>query len=198
MAISSIIKNTINSVLSNFNLKIETLTLEKLEHQRLIILETKRLLDKPIFSIPDCFKSDSYQAILTEVTSYHSELDKFITPATNSVSYSYDNGYFSSPDTEVLYTMVRHFSPEKIVEVGCGNSTKIIRQAITDGNLTTKLISIDPNPRLNIREYSDEICLQPVENFTEHSIFEDLKSGDILFIDSSHLIKTGNDVIFTL
>lgn len=112
------------------------------------------------------------------------------------MGYSYDNSYFSSPDAEVLYSIIRKYKPNQIVEIGCGNSTKISRQAILDGNLNTTLISVDPHPRLEIQEYSNHIYLNPVESLPNYHIFDDLRSGDILFIDSSHAIKTGGDVVF--
>ena len=196
MAFSSSIKNQINYLLKIFNLKIETLTLEKIESNRLDLLKKQALLNKPIFLTPECFKSNHYQEILKSVISYSSDLSKFNEPSANRVAYSYDNGYFTSPDTEVLYTIVRKYKPKTVIEIGCGNSTKIIRQAIWDEDLQTKLISIDPKPRLDIKEYPDKIYFQPVESLSDEAIFDELKSGDILFIDSSHLIKTGNDVVF--
>jgi hypothetical protein len=94
-----------------------------------------------------------------------------------------------------LYTIVREFQPSTFIEVGCGNSRKITKQAILDGQINTKLISIDPQPRTDIKHLPDEIYLQPVEEVSL-TVFDSLQSGDILFIDSSHIIKTGNDVVF--
>ena len=62
-----------------------------------------------------------------EITSYSRRFNDFQVPSCNSVGYSFDNEYFSSPDTEVAYTIVRKFEPRTIIEVESGHSTKILR-----------------------------------------------------------------------
>lgn len=110
--------------------------------------------------------------------------------------YTFQNNYFSSPDAEVLYAIVREFRPKNIVEVGSGNSTKIMRQAILDGGLDCKLVSIDPEPRIEISDIVDKKIQKKVEDLPASSLLQVFQPDDILFIDSSHFIKTGNDVVF--
>src|SRR5207249_3221505 len=108
----------------------------------------------------------------------------------------YDSDYFSSPDAEVLYAIVRRFQPQTILEVGCGDSTKIMRQAILDGRLKARLISVDPRPRTEISGVADKLYRDPVETVRNPELFQSLQPRDVLFIDSSHEIKMGNDVVF--
>jgi hypothetical protein len=110
----------------------------------------------------------------------------------NDVGYSFDNDYFRSPDAEVYYAMVRSRQPRTIVEVGCGHSTRVARQAIVDGSLPTTLICVDPDPRCDVEQVADRVYRTRVENVDE--LFRGLHAGDILFIDSSHRIEPGNDV----
>ncbi|HVX09718.1 MAG TPA: class I SAM-dependent methyltransferase [Pirellulales bacterium] len=119
----------------------------------------------------------------------------FTDETANDVGYRLDNGFFSSPDAEVLYTMVRLHKPGRIVEVGSGNSTKISRQAIIDGGLGTHLTCIDPCPRTDVSRHATEIFLQPVEQLADHDVFRSLADGDLLFIDSSHELRPGNDCV---
>ena len=70
-----------------------------------------------------------------------------------------------------------------------------MRQAILDGSLSTQIICVDPVPRLEVKGMADEFYSQAVEKLSAE-LFDDLKAGDILFIDSSHRILTGNDVAF--
>ena len=58
----------------------------------------------------------------------------FLLGALNS-GYSYANYYFTSPDAEVAYALVRTFKPKSLIEVGSGNSTQLFREAIEDGKL---------------------------------------------------------------
>ncbi len=106
------------------------------------------------------------------------------------------NYWFESIDAEVLYCLVRHVKPKQIVEVGCGYSTRLMRRAITDGNLTTRLTCIDPEPRVEIQQYADAQLARPVEELEPSVLADILGANDILFIDSSHTVKAGGDVPF--
>lgn len=97
------------------------------------------------------------------------------------------NDFFSFIDSLLLYSFIKHFEPQKIIEVGCGNSTRIIRQ-IFEGHLTC----IDPEPRIEIEELADEMYRHPVQYLTP-SMFGELGENDILFIDSSHEVQMGGD-----
>ena len=196
MAYTSLIKSAINGLLGKINLKIDTLTAKKTETTRLMLLEEKGHFDKPIFSIPPAFKMMEINSLLDEIQRYKSCLNNFNDSSCNTVLYSYDNDYFTSPDAEVLYTIVRCFRPKTVLEIGSGYSTKLTRQAILDGQLSTRLVAIDPHPRVEIDQFTDKLYLERVETASQLDIFYSLKAGDILFIDSSHEIKVGNDVIF--
>jgi hypothetical protein len=190
------IKIAINKVLEHANLHLDTLTEKRAEHKRLLELEQTGYFERSVFPIPDSFQSLDLERIIRELSLEELNLDHLAEPFGNAVGYTYDNDYFSSPDAEILYAIVQKFRPEKVVEVGCGNSTRIIRQAILDGGLTTKLTSIDPQPRVEINELSDEIRRNRVESLQDFELFRSLGKGDILFIDSSHEVRTGNDVVF--
>ena len=111
------------------------------------------------------------------------------------MGFQFHNNYFSSPDADVLYCFVRQINPVTYLEIGSGNSTLVARQAIIDGGLRTKIHCIDPQPRLAVSEFADDIKRVPVETIDPAS-FSELNAGDILFIDSSHYVKTGSDVVY--
>jgi len=115
-------------------------------------------------------------------------------PSRNATGYHPDNAYFTTPDAEVLYLLVRSLQPRRVVEVGCGNSTRIIRQAIMDEDLPTHLVAIDPNPRVDIVSLVDRFERRRLEEVDDTQLFESLERNDILFIDSSHQVAVGNDV----
>ncbi|MEJ7609347.1 MAG: class I SAM-dependent methyltransferase [Bryobacteraceae bacterium] len=60
------------------------------------------------------------------------------------------------------------------------------------------MTSIDPCPRRDIGNYSDEIICHRVEELPDTAVFTSLSANDILFIDSSHEVKTGNDVVWLM
>jgi hypothetical protein len=118
-----------------------------------------------------------------------------------SDSYHYSNGYFESCDAEVAYCMVREWKPRRIIEIGSGFSTRAMAQALRanreqDG-VAGELITVDPNPeRLPENGLGDVVTV--VAERVQHldiGVFEMLQSDDMLFIDSSHVVSVGSDVV---
>jgi predicted O-methyltransferase YrrM len=196
MAFSTASKTYLNRLLGKVNLRLDTLTVERLERHRLDSLCAADNFDKPAFPVLESFRESRAGQVLEWVSRYQDSLAGLAIPSRNAVGYSFDNEYFSSPDAEVLYAMVREFQPHRIVEVGSGHSTKICRQAALDASLKTRIISIDPFPRQEVGTLADEIHRIEVERLQDLEAFKSLAENDILFIDSSHVIKTGNDVVF--
>jgi hypothetical protein len=104
---------------------------------------------------------------------------------------------FSGTDLLVAYCMVRHFQPRRIIEVGTGFSSVVLGQAAAK-NKSSALICVDPFPHQLIREKNRVFALESLIESKVQDIdvefFSRLESDDILFIDSSHTVKTGGDV----
>lgn len=105
------------------------------------------------------------------------------------------NDQFPPHDAALLYGMIRHLRPQRVVEVGSGWSTTVVARALRDGDLATKLTCIEPYPRDFVRRIAEvhELRVEKVQD-TPLVVFEALEAGDVLFIDSSHVVKTGSDV----
>ncbi|RUS47051.1 class I SAM-dependent methyltransferase [Cohnella sp. AR92] len=103
------------------------------------------------------------------------------------------NRWLPGMDAIALYGFVAVSKPERYYEIGSGMSTSFVRQAILDFNLTTKILSIDPQPRSEIDAICDTVVRLPLEE-TSLELFDDLEPGDILFVDSSHRSFTNSDV----
>lgn len=198
MAITTNIKDSLNKLLKIFNIKIDTFTEQYFEEDRIEYLCSKGFFERELYNINDLLINYDPLSLLNLLKNYEERFNNFNDPKRNDVNYSYANDYYTSPDTEILYSIIRKYQPKKIIEIGCGNSTKISRQAIIDGKLTTKIKSIDPFPRVEIAKYADEVYKEKLEDFffDKKEILFDLEPNDIFFIDSSHQIKIGNDVTF--
>jgi predicted O-methyltransferase YrrM len=115
--------------------------------------------------------------------------------------YHYQNGYFESCDAEVAYSMVRHWKPRRIVEIGSGYSTRIMAAAL-EANLDQdgvagELITVDTRPeRLPRNGLGDMVTVvpEPVQAMAL-DLFDSLRADDILFLDSSHVVAVGSDVV---
>jgi predicted O-methyltransferase YrrM len=195
MAITTRVKDGMNLLLRGANLRLESLTAERLEERRCARLDDADYFDRPVFPVPRAFEELDPDAIFTSISEHASRWADFENPLTNDVGYSFQNDYFRSPDAEVLYSIVRRYRPAQIVEVGSGHSTKISRQAILDGQLNTRLVCIDPQPRTEVSSLADRVVRQPVETLVGDPLFSSLAPGDILFIDSSHELSPGNDCV---
>jgi predicted O-methyltransferase YrrM len=111
----------------------------------------------------------------------------------NSPEPCWENNWFSGLDTVALYSLIALNKPSKCIEVGSGQSTKVMRRAIRDHSPKSRLTSIDPRPRAEIDALCDRIIRQRLEE-VDLKIFQELKAGDLLFIDSSHRSFMNSDV----
>ncbi len=125
----------------------------------------------------------------------------------SAFGYSEDSSGLISGDAEVLYAMVREKKPSRIIEIGSGGSTKIIAAALKmnfiENSQKSQLISIEPYPQDFLKDFANvskdflefSLLTQKVEA-VDLSVFESLQTNDILFVDSSHVFKSGSDVEF--
>lgn len=108
----------------------------------------------------------------------------------------WDNDYLPGLDIIGLYGMIAEFCPQKYVEIGSGNSTKVARKSIRENHLQTEIISIDPFPRASIDHLADQVIREPLENVKDNRfIIESLHENDILFIDNSHRVFPNSDAM---
>jgi hypothetical protein len=114
--------------------------------------------------------------------------------------YYFDNPYFSYGDALMLYGMLRHLRPNRLIEVGSGFSsaaTLDTNERFLDGELHCTFIEPYPQ-RLNRLLRGDDherhqVIEQPVQS-VDLSVFDRLGKGDVLFIDSTHVSRIGSDV----
>src|SRR6185503_11336394 len=140
---------------------------------------------EPFFAVLDCI--ESYAAHLEAIGAAHGSHRP---PAPR-----WDQDWFPRLDAAAAYALVRKEPPQRIVEVGSGHSTRFLARAVADGGLATRITAIDPEPRASLAGLDVEWLRIPVERVKP---FPRLEAGDILFIDSSHQLKPGNDVEFLL
>ena len=115
-----------------------------------------------------------------------------------NLSFNFNNKFFEAGDAEIYYQTIRYFKPKKIIEIGSGHSSLLAKQAIKNNkkidNVTTKLTCIEPYENRWLEENDIHVIREKVEEI-DVKIFSDLNKNDILFIDSSHVIKPQGDII---
>lgn len=118
--------------------------------------------------------------------------------------YHADNGSFAPGDAILLAAVLQWARPKRVLEIGAGFSTALMLDTITQGRAgEVALDAIDPEPA-RVRALllpGDERRLALREGLVQDlpaSAFTRLEARDILFIDSSHVLKLGSDVSFLL
>lgn len=113
--------------------------------------------------------------------------------------YRANNGMYDYGDAAALFCMLRHFKPKRMIEVGSGFSTAATLDTADQHMPDLQLTCIEPNPeRLRARllpKDDVEIIEKPVQD-VPLSRFGELEAGDVLFIDSTHVVKSGSDVVW--
>ncbi len=114
--------------------------------------------------------------------------------------FYFENPFFGCHDASILFSMLLEFRPRRVIEIGCGHSSRLLldtNERFFDGTLELTFIdpSLDSVPDLARGEESvnpRRIC-SPAQDIPR-ATFEQLLENDILFLDSSHVSKTGSDV----
>lgn len=101
-------------------------------------------------------------------------------------------GMFPGLDGMAAYTAVRKFRPRQIVEIGSGDSTYFLARGVRDNGFG-RVTCIDPQPRREIAALDVDFRMRLMTN-ADADLAGRLEPGDILFIDSSHIMLPGMDV----
>jgi predicted O-methyltransferase YrrM len=129
---------------------------------------------------------------------FQSEYARFPAEPTDSpYEFYFDNPMFSGTDALVLYGIVRHFKPRRVLEVGSGFSSRVTAKAL-QANGSGEMICIEPYPQEVLRKEFPvlrELIDTEVQQ-VELEVFQKLEANDVLFIDSSHVVRVGGDVDF--
>jgi hypothetical protein len=111
-----------------------------------------------------------------------------------------DAANFGEGDSEYLYSVVRRFKPRRVFEIGSGNSSRVTlaaldRNAAEDPAHAGELVCIDPNAPAKLDGTRARVVRERVEELGA-GFFAELGRNDVLFIDSSHVIRPRGDVLF--
>jgi predicted O-methyltransferase YrrM len=159
-----------------------------------------RLFAPPPEALPGIELNEAAQlALLKEVKRYYGTLP-FPSERAAERRYFYENPAYSYSDAIFLYGMIRHAAPRRIVEVGSGHSSCVMldtAELFLDGHVDFTFIEPYPDRLLSLLKPEDlgrvKILAQRVQDIALEP-FLALERNDILFIDSSHVMKIGSDV----
>ncbi|MEP0980172.1 class I SAM-dependent methyltransferase [Leptolyngbya sp. FACHB-17] len=118
----------------------------------------------------------------------------------SNLRYFFDNPNYSYGEAILLYCMIRHLQPRKIIEIGSGYSSCVsldTNELFFDGAIACTFIEPYPQLLLSLMKESDQaqtkVLSSPLQEI-DPAVFTSLEAGDILLIDSTHVSKVGSDV----
>lgn len=165
----------------------------------------RKKISKPLSTrrrLPGIIWNETKQKEILKNLSYSNEISQNQWENYGQRKFYFGNGSFESGDAEYLYNMIRFIKPKKVIEVGCGFSTLIIKQAIDQNikeniNFKCDLVCIEPYEQPWLESMHIEVLRKKVEEI-DLNYFESLNENDMLFIDSSHMIRPQGDVLYEL
>ncbi len=117
-----------------------------------------------------------------------------------ALRYYFENGSFGYGDGIVLHSMLRHLRPRRLIEIGGGFSSALIldtNDLFLDNSLHCTFIEPYPDLLLSLLRPNDLVEQQVLSTRIQDvdlAFFRELRAGDVLFVDSTHVAKVGSDV----
>lgn len=145
----------------------------------------------------------SQNELLNEYVNFYQDLP-FPEKPMPSQRYYYDNTWFSYSDAIFLYCFLRKHTPKRIVEIGSGFSSAVMLDTIDSVfSQRPEVTFIEPDPDrlislLNDRDREQVRLIDKKIQEVPLDAFLALESGDLLFIDSSHVVKCGSDLHYLM
>lgn len=148
----------------------------------------------------DFIDSEAMIDLATTLKPLYREFDYTAGDEDSSKRFKLNNGSFNHFDAIMLYLMIRHFEPKRIIEIGSGNSSALMldtNERYFENTIETTFIEPYPKCLLSNLLPGDADRVQIHENKIQDislELFDRLEADDILFVDSSHVSKFGSDL----
>lgn len=111
-------------------------------------------------------------------------------------SYYRPNGGYESVDADLLFALLRHLKPKRVIELGSGASSHVIAMARRAAGETFSHTIYDPYPFGNAMGPVEGAKVEAVATEKlDSAVVETLEPGDVFFVDTTHTVKTGGDVV---
>jgi predicted O-methyltransferase YrrM len=101
-------------------------------------------------------------------------------------------------ESQLLHCVIRSLTPKRVIEIGSGLSTAVtltaMRRNYESGGQVTELTCIEPYPRPELCEMDGFRLVRQRLQDVAVTEFDQLDTGDVLFIDSTHSVHTGSEL----
>jgi predicted O-methyltransferase YrrM len=155
-------------------------------------------LDRPR-ALPGVNWNEAGQLAYLHKLRYAHELSNLGAASADPLDFRLGNDSFGSGDAEFLYQLIRERKPRRVFEIGSGHSTLLVRAAVRRNSAelegyACKHLCIEPYEAPWLESAVSLVLRQRVED-VDMALFGELEADDVLFIDSSHIIRPQGDVV---
>jgi len=147
-------------------------------------------------------KEEAQLKLLENFAEYYGNIPFSIQPGENTRYY--ENTWFNYADAIILYSVMRHYEPARVIEVGSGFSSAAmldVNDLFLQNTVDFTFIEPDPQRLFSLLKPEDKNRHTVVPNEVQDvplAVFRTSNVNDILFVDSSHVVKVGSDVAHIL
>ncbi len=130
---------------------------------------------------------------------YCDELREFPLHGEPGNGFCYANRMFGPGDAEILYSVIRHLKPQRVIEIGSGYSSLLANAALDRNRMEGhhfEHVCVEPYPEPWLEKVKGTRVIRERVETMDPAFFEQLAANDILFVDSSHVVRIGGDVQF--
>ena len=156
-----------------------------------------RSLEEPR-DLPGIEWDDTEMLAQLDAFDFNDELLALPLEPTADGGYYYNNPGYGRGDAEMLYNFLRHLKPRRFIEIGCGMSTHLAQRAFAQnekaGDAPCEHTCIEPYENPWLEQLGVKVLRERVED-VDPAVFEGLAPRDVVFIDSSHVIRPQGDVV---
>ena len=148
-------------------------------------------------------RSSKQIEFLKSLSIYYKDLP-FTVEKSKGKRYYYNNHFYSYTDAIVLHSIIRYKNPKQILEIGSGFSSAVMldtNELFFNNSIQLTFVEPYPERLYGLMSDTDKQKVQVLEQFVQNvplEKFMELAAGDILFIDSTHVAKTGSDVNYLI
>jgi hypothetical protein len=138
-------------------------------------------------------------ALLEQLSAFYQTMP-FTDTGSPGFRYRFQNPSYAYTDGILLYSMLRHLRPKRLIEVGSGFTSALTldtNEHFLDGRIECTFIEPYPDLLLSLMTDTDKRRTRIIParlQDVDVAVFETLQAGDILFIDSTHVSRVGSDV----
>jgi predicted O-methyltransferase YrrM len=160
------------------------------------LLRHRARWDRPSQLVGIDYDLDAMRALHRELVERYLGEWRDLPPYTECKRLGYGPG-FTELDAQGLYSMLRQRQPRRFVEVGSGLSTWYAARALERNAVEGRpcsLLAVDPYASERVRSIAGLEVLREAVQEAPLAVFEQLEDGDVLFIDSTHVVKIDGDV----